>query len=409
MIKSKWTLSVLFIGLLILTGCASPTTKDITAYNNWEEIVEAGSGKEVIILMWGGNEQINKYMDTYVADGLKEQYDIILRRVPMGAGDYLNKLINEKKSGVEIGTADLVWINAENFRTAKDGGLLSGPFTAHLPIMNAFYDNDASDMHWDSGVPIDGYEAIWGKAQLVFTYDSAVISNPPKNFEELKTFVKENPGQFTYPVLPDDFVGTAFVRTAYYELTGEYSSLNDSMTYEEFETLSEPVMAYFEEIAPYLWEQGETYPATQSALDDLFKNGEVAMTMGFEIGKTAGQIEAGIYPDTVKTFVFDTGTIGNSHYLAIPYNAPNNAGAMLAINFLQSPEAQIEKMNPSVWGDMPGFDTTKIGDDQLAVLAQYETVEGAIDLETLNGHRLPEMQAQYIDWIKDIWVKNLVD
>lgn len=46
----------------------------------------------------GGNEGINQYMDTFVADNLKEQYGIILNRVPMGgAGDYLNKLINEKK------------------------------------------------------------------------------------------------------------------------------------------------------------------------------------------------------------------------------------------------------------------------------------------------------------------------
>ncbi len=69
----------------------------ITSYTSWEEVVDAGSDKEVTILMWGGNEGINQYMDTFVADNLKEQYGIILNRVPMGAGDYLNKLINEKK------------------------------------------------------------------------------------------------------------------------------------------------------------------------------------------------------------------------------------------------------------------------------------------------------------------------
>jgi len=56
--------------------------------------------------------------------------------------------------------------------------------------------------------------------QLVITYDSAAVKNPPKTYKELREWVKQNPGKFTYPRLPDDFVGSAFVRNAFYELTG---------------------------------------------------------------------------------------------------------------------------------------------------------------------------------------------
>lgn len=394
--------------ILIMSACSSDDNViDITSLNTWEEVVEAGSGREVTILMWGGNEGINQYMDNFVASHLKEMYDITLNRVPMNAPEYLAKLINEKKTDVQVGTGDLVWINAENFRTAKEGGLLSGPFTKVLDNQSRYYDLQAADMIYDSGIPIEGYEGIWGRAQLVLTYDSAKVDNPPRNFEELKTWVKANPGRFTYPKLPDDFVGTAFVRTAYYELTGEVDKYQSDLTQAEFEELSVPVMNYFNEIAPYLWEEGKAYPATQAQQDELFKNGEVDMTMGFEVGKTSGLIASGIYPNTVETYVFDTGTIGNSHYLAIPFNAPEKAAAMLVIDFLESPEAQLEKMNPEVWGDMPAFDVSKISEDQAILLESYENVPGAVSLDELTSARLPEMKATYIDWIKKIWVENI--
>ena len=404
-------LSLLTVMLLILSACSqgSNHATELSQLTTWEQVVEQGSGKEVTILMWGGNEGINRYMDTFVADHMKETYDVTLNRVPMGASDYLSKLINEKKNNVDVGTGDVVWINAENFRTAKDGGLLDGPFTHLLPNLDAYYDGASADLSYDSGIPIEGYEAIWGKAQLVLTYDSAVTPNPPKNFAELSDWVMENPGQFTFPRIPDDFVGTAFLRTAFYELTGERDAFQEDMTYEEFQTLSQPVYDYFNELAPYLWKEGKAYPATQAQQDDLFKNGEIQLTMGFEVGKTAGQVASGAYPDTVKTYVFDTGTIGNAHYLAVPYNAPEKAAALLLIDFLQSPEAQTEKGNPEVWGDMPSFDVNKISPEQQSKLAAFETVPGAITLAELNQHRLPEMRAQYIDWMKELWQENTVN
>lgn len=89
-------------------------------------------------------------------------------------------------------------------------------------------------------------------------------------------------------------------------------------------------------------------------------------------------ISSGVYPETVGSFVFDTGTIGKSHYLAVPYNAPEKGAALLVMDFLQSPEAQIDKMKAEVWGDIPAFDVSKVNDDIL----------------------------KYIEWIKEIWTEN---
>jgi putative spermidine/putrescine transport system substrate-binding protein len=397
-------LSNLLIGSV---GCQQKSKDNDKSFTSWNEVLEQGKNKEVTILMWGGNDSINQYMDSYVATHLKELYGITLKRVPMNAPEFISKLLNEKKGGLDQGSADLLWINAENFRTARQGDLLWGPFTNLLPNLKTSYDSASSDLAFDTGIAIEGYEAIWGRAQLVLTYDSERVVNVPKTYAELLVWAKQNPGRFTYPKLPDDFVGTAFVRNAYYELTGKNAEFQLSMEQAAFQSLSQPVIDYFKALSPYLWLEGQTYPATQAQLDDLFKNGEVDMTMGFEVGKAAGLVQTGVYPDTVRTLVFDTGTIGNAHYLGIPYNAPEKAAAMLAIDFLQSPEAQIEKMKPDVWGDMPALDVNKLDDTMMQVLEALESNEASLSLQELTEHRLPEMQSQYIDWIKNIWVDQI--
>lgn len=393
---------------LVLFSCGKEQSDHGTvSFSSWDEVTASGRGEEVFIYMWGGNDQVNRFMDGYVAEKVKEKYGITLNRVPSVPPEYLKKLINEKKEQVHEGTADIVWINAENFRTARDAELLWGPFTGLLPNLGTYYDPEADDLKFDAGVPIEGFEAIWGRAQLVLTYDSAIIKEPPRTFAELLKWAAENPGTFTYPVLPDDFAGSAFVRTACFELTGEKELFYGDISREDFERLSRPVMEYFNKLKPFLWQKGEVYPRSQARQDELFKNGEVLMTMGFEAGKSSGQIAMGMYPETVRTFVFDSGTVGNSHYLAVPFNSPRKAAALLVIDFLQSPEAQIEKYKPEVWGDMPAFDTGRIDPVHRELLERVHPGPATLEMSELAERRIADMPQKYIGWIEEIWVRDV--
>ena len=391
-----------------LNGAEKKAINTSSKFSSFEEVLNQGKNKDVTIFMWGGNDNINKYMDNFVTKNIKSLYGINLKRVPMDAPVFISKLLNEKKNNLSTGTADLLWINAENFRTAKDAGLLYGPFTEILPNLNKYYDKNSSDLTVDSGITIDGYEGIWGKAQLVLTYDSEVIKSPPKSFKELLALAKKNPGKFTYPKVSDDFAGAAFLRTAYYELTGKSDIFQKDITKEEFIELSKPVVDYFTELNKYLWHNGKAYPSSQAQQDELFKNGELLMTMGFEVFKSAGLVTSGIYKNTVKTFVFNTGTIGNSHYLAVPYNSPNKAAALLVMDYLESPVSQIEKLKTNVWGDMPAFDESKLDSTQKSELLSVLSTSLDIELKQITDHRLPEMKSNYIDWIKEIWTNQIV-
>ncbi len=167
--------------------------------------------------MYGGWAHVNTWVDTFVAKEMKQRYDMDVKRVPMDAGVFVNKLLNEKAAGKESGTIDLLWINGENFKNAKQAGLLFGPFAGHLPNVRQYVDPD--NITHDFGFPVDGFEAPFGRAQFVFEYDNARMDTPPDTVSTLKQWIVDNPGQFTYPQ-PPDFTGSAFVRHIFYAVTG---------------------------------------------------------------------------------------------------------------------------------------------------------------------------------------------
>ena len=108
---------------------------------------------------WGGDENRNSWLNTTVAQHLKDNYDITLEVVGMNIDDILAKLSGEKQAGAATGSIDMIWINGENFYSAKDNGLLYGPFTSQLPNMEAYIDlNDPETLN-DFCMPIEGYEA----------------------------------------------------------------------------------------------------------------------------------------------------------------------------------------------------------------------------------------------------------
>src|SRR5690606_39042231 len=197
------------------SGAAEETENLLT--DDWDEVSEAGMGQEVNMYMWGGNDNINRYLDEWVAPRLKEEHDVELTRVPVNdAQDIINQLVDEKAAGKNEGSMDIIWINGENFKAAKDNELLWGDFSGQLPNFNDYVDAEAPEIATDFGEAVDGLEAPWGKAQFVFVHDELKLENPPKSMEELAQWVKENPGQFTYPALPD-FTGSAFIRHVLYE------------------------------------------------------------------------------------------------------------------------------------------------------------------------------------------------
>ena len=397
-----------FTLLFSFNGCGqkqSGTQKLDLSSAEWDEIVEAARGTTVTFYGWGGDENRNNWLNTTVADYVKEHYDIALEVVGMDINDILSKLSGEKQASSETGSIDMIWINGENFYSAKDNGLLYGPFTGQLPNMEAYIDLQDPETLNDFCMPIEGYEAPYAKAQMVFFNDSAVTPEAPASAEELLEFCKKYPGKVTYPALPD-FTGSAFVRNIIYELCGWEQFQDMEADYDTVKAAIEPALDYLRELNPYLWNEGKTFPESSTTVDAMFADGELVMNMSYGPFSVATGIAEGTYTDTTRTFVFDNGTIGNTNYMAIAFNSPNKAGAMVVINAILSAELQLTQYEQL--RELPVVSADKLSAEEQAAFDAVDLGEGVLSQAELLEHRLPEMPADLVPVIEEIWLNEVV-
>ena len=397
-----------FTLLFSFNGCGqkqSGTQEFDLSSAEWDEIVEAARGTTVTFYGWGGDENRNNWLNTTVADYVKEHYDIALEVVGMDINDILSKLSGEKQAGSETGSIDMIWINGENFYSAKDNGLLYGPFTGQLPNMEAYIDLEDPETLNDFCMPIEGYEAPYAKAQMVFFNDSAVTPEAPASAEELLEFCKKYPGKVTYPALPD-FTGSAFVRNIIYELCGWEQFQDMEADYDTVKAAIEPALDYLRELNPYLWNEGKTFPESSTTVDAMFADGELVMDMSYGPFSVATGIAEGTYTDTTRTFVFDNGTIGNTNYMAIAFNSPNKAGAMVVINAILSAELQLTQYEQL--RELPVVSADKLSAEEQAAFDAVDLGKGVLSQTDLLEHRLPEMPADLVPVIEEIWLNEVV-
>jgi len=386
--------------IVVLVACGKKEKEGFGLDYNWEGVVKESKGSKVNIYMWGGSTEVNKFMDNIIAKNLKEQNDIALNRVPItDIKDTVNKLIVEKQAGKEDGSVDVIWINGENFKLLKESNVLWGDFVKNLPAKEKVKE---ATMVSDFGESVDGLEAPWGEAQFNFIYHSSQGKLPFTNHETLKSYVKDNPGSFTYPAMPD-FTGSAFIRNIVIDILGEERA--QGMTNEEFKGALEDVWTYLNEIKPYLWRAGETYPESQGKLDTLYRNGEVEVTMGYTINKVASKIATGEFTEDSKSFLLDRGTLFNNHYLSIPANSKNKAGAIYVINYLMSEEAQLAKQDPKNWGDSTILDMNKLSTDGRRAFELLGQSDAIPSLEEMGKKRVRELSPEKLEIIEEGWME----
>lgn len=403
--KRILALALAVLMVLGLAGCGSKAEAMDFTTASWDEIVEAAKGTTVTFYGWGGDENRNNWLNTTVADYVKENYDITLEVVGMNIDEILAKLSGEKQAGSGSGSIDMIWINGENFYSAKENDLLYGPFTDKLPNMEAYIDLEDPETLADFCMPIENYEAPYARAQMVMFADTAVTPDLPASAEELLEFCKANPGKVTYPALPD-FTGSAFVRNLIYEICGWEQFQNMEADYDTVKAAIEPALDYLRQLNPYLWSEGKTFPDSSTTVDAMFADGELVMNMSYSPFSVATGIAQGIYTETTQTFVFDKGTIGNTSYMGMAFNAPNKAGAMVVINAIISGELQLTQY--AQLRELPVVAEEKLTEEEKAAFAAVDLGQGVLSQAELLSHRLPEMPANLVPVIEEIWLNEVV-
>jgi putative thiamine transport system substrate-binding protein len=256
----------------------------------------------------------------------------------------------------------------------------------------------------DFTIPTEGLEAPWGMAQFVFIHDAETVPEPPRSIQPLLEWAEDHPGRFAYPA-PPDFIGSTFLKHVLIELTPDPEVLQHPVEDADFATATAPLWDWLEAVRPYLWRQGEGYPASGPALHQLLDDGEVDFSMAFNPGEASAAIGAGRLPETVRSFILEDGTIGNTHFVAIPFNAAHKAGAMVVADFLLSPEAQAAKQDPTVWGDFTVLDVAALEPAERERFDRLPRGVATLPPEALTPVR-PEPHPSWMTEIEAEWLRR---
>jgi putative thiamine transport system substrate-binding protein len=391
----------------ILLGCGRTGEPPVAeAPLSWAEVVGRAGGQTVYWNAWGGDTLINGYI-SWVADEVRSRYGIRLRHVKTGdTAESVGRLLAEKAAGRNTGgSMDMIWINGENFAALKENGLLYGPFVSRLPNYG-YADVEGLPLEVDFTVPVDGLEAPWTMGRFIFLFDSGYIDSPPRDPEALLSWARENPGRLTYPQ-PPDFTGSTFLKQLLVSLSPEGPWSMDPGNVSDFKVSTAVLWDFLDRLHPHLWRSGRAFPPNGPAMTRMLADGEIHIAMSFNAEAARSGILRGELPQSISTFNFESGSIANASFLAIPYNARSPEGAMVVINFLLSAEAQARKMDPQVIGGTTVLALDKMPPEERQF---FDRLPSSADPESrrahLSGISISEPHPGWMELIEKEWIRR---
>jgi putative thiamine transport system substrate-binding protein len=317
----------------------------------------------------------------------------------------VTRVVAEKAAGRDRGgTVDLVWINGPNFLALKEQSLLYGPFATRLPNYRLVDVVNVRSNVVDFTIPVDGLAVPWRRAQIVFVYDAKRVADPPRSVQALLAWAQRHPGRTTHPGIRN-FLGATFLKQALYELVPDAAALQRPATDANFATVTASLWTWYDALKPALWRRGEQFPENGPAQRQLMNDGEIDLMVSFNPAEAAVAQVAGQLPDSVRTLVSDRGTIGNTSFVAIPYNAASKEAAMVVANFLLEPSTQAHAQDFRQMGNITVLDLARLPAAErkrFDLLPRHPALPTNADL----GTPLPEPHPSWMTRIAAEWERR---
>ncbi|BBF91440.1 ABC transporter substrate-binding protein [Blastochloris tepida] len=328
----------------------------------WEDILAGARGQTVYWNAWAGDERTNAFI-AWTGEEMRRRFGVAVVHVRLrDTAEAVARVVAEKQAGRGSGgSVDLIWINGPNFLAMKTQGLLHGPFAEALPNWRFVDTTRKRSNVIDFTVPVEGFAAPWRMAQVVYVYDSARLAaaDLPRSIPAMLAWAQGHPGRLTHPTVRN-FLGATFLKQALAELAPDPDVLQRPADDAAFETAAAPLWVWYAALRPNLWRQGREFPETGPAQRQLLDDGEIDIAISFNPSEAAVSIANRLLPPTARVFVLERGTIGNTSFVAIPFNAANKEGAMAVANFLLEPATQAYAQDPRHMGNFTVLDLGKL-------------------------------------------------
>ncbi len=379
----------------------APASRDAL---RWPDVLARARGQTVWFNAWAGDEKTNAFI-AWAGDEVRRRHGVTVQHVRLkDTAEAVQRVIAEKQAGRNSdGSVDLIWINGPNFLAMKEQGLLFGPWARTLPNA-ALVDDKRPSNFTDFTVPVDGYESPWRMAQIVFVCDGTRVKEPPRSMTAMLDWARRNPGRLTHPNVRN-FLGATFLKQALYELAPDPSLLQRAPDDAQFAATTAPMWSWYEQLRPLLWRQGRLFPENGPAQRALLNDGEIDILVSFNPAEAAVASLAGQLPDSVRTFVMSRGTIGNTSFVAIPYNAAHKEGAMVLADFLLEPATQARAQDVRQMGNFTVLDLARLSP---ADRARFEALprHPALPTNAELGTALPEPHPAWMTRIVAEWERR---
>ncbi|MGL4974387.1 MAG: ABC transporter substrate-binding protein [Bosea sp. (in: a-proteobacteria)] len=377
---------------------------------SFDAILAAARGQTVYWNAWGGDERTNAFI-AWVGEEVKRLYGVTVVHVRLrDTAEAVTRVVAEKQAGrVSGGSVDLIWINGPNLLAMKTQNLLHGPLVEALPNWR-FVDVAGKPSNVvDFTVPVDGLAVPWRLAQVVFVFDSArkELASLPKSAAAMLDWAAANPGRLAHPNARD-FLGATFLKQALVELVPDSARLAEPATDASFAAATAPLWTWYKALRPHLWRKGRDFPETGPAALQLLNDGEIDLTLSFNPAEAAVSSAARRLPASARVYVMEGGTIGNTSFVAIPFNAANKEGAMAVADFLLAPATQARAQDPGQIGAFSVLDVSKLSETDAQRFRELSS-NPALPTNRELGKMLPEPHASWMTRIVPAWEKLIVD
>jgi len=413
--RAYWVALFVFLGICVGISSSTAVTNTVASTEDqsyWQQMETRGKNQDVYFYAWGGDAQINAYIQ-WAAEQIKSQYNINLVHVKLSdTSEAVSRVLAEKSANNNSqGSVDLVWINGANFATMNEHSLLLKQWSNKLPNFALTDPDNNPAVTFDFGIPTEGMEAPWGQASLTFYYDNLAIdgsatNRPPTTLNEILSWSAQHPGRFSYPK-PPDFLGMSFLKYALVTLHQKSpenikSQLNQPATDQNTALVLTPLWDFLDKLHPTLWRKGEHFMQNGAQMRRLVDDTELSLAFTFSAPEVPAAVQRYDLPESIRSYAMDDGSLSNTHFVAIPYNASHPQSAQLVANFLLSPTAQAHKQKASVWGDKTVLIQSTLNNDQQALFKTSKPHPSALPFNSIK-RTLSEPHPSWVDAIMQGW------
>lgn len=394
---------------MLFVGCSSQSmvyeNPDISS-ESWVLYEESADGTRVVMAYDFLEEHVEDFLTKTYTKYLKSTYNVELRLHKRTYAEIIKSLEKSKAKEEQFTEFDILFLSGEGVKKLHEEGYLYEGFIPSLPNYYANMNPKNLEDLYVEDLELGASVINVARTQLFFIHDEEVLYFPPENNSQLVTLINENPGKITFPDPRTSLLGEAFV-TGFLTKGIDAELLYEAApTMEAMEALVADNLAELKSVTPNLYGEGKSYPKDGASLDQLFSNGELLMTMTFELKHAANQVLDLVYPESAMSFALDDGTTGYNYRMMILNDASNKAGAVVAIDGMLSPEMQGSMYSPRTWGVLPVYDREIAPSSSYVTINETKMKRQDMKEKTLLERRLPEMSPEKRRILLALWERE---